>query len=120
METMDIWARIALKRKHKEATLKALAIAGLMAVSAVSIGAYDNIIPCKNNAELVETTHVVQPGETLWSISEDYLEKNTYGDRYILEFMSGIEELNPWLLDNNRQVNVGDVIHINYFTKGGE
>jgi nucleoid-associated protein YgaU len=109
---MDVWARIALKRKHSEAAVKALAIAGLMAVGAVSIG-FNN-----GSAELVETTHVVQPGETLWSISEDYLEKNTYGDRYILEFMSGIEELNPWLLDNDRQVNVGDEIRVNYFTKG--
>jgi hypothetical protein len=62
----------------------------------------------------------VQKGETLWSISEDYLEKNSGGRRYILEFMSGIRELNPWLTETKDQIQPGDKITIRYWVKENE
>ena len=68
----------------------------------------------------VETVHKVQKGETLWSISEDYLKKNTGGRRYILEFMSGIRELNPWLTETKDQIQPGDKITIRYWVKENE
>ncbi len=68
----------------------------------------------------VETVHKVQKGETLWSISEDYLKKNTGGRRYILEFMSGIRELNPWLTETKDQIQPGDKITIRYWVKEDE
>ena len=68
----------------------------------------------------VETVHKVQKGETLWSISEDYLKKNTGGRRYILEFMSGIRELNPWLTETKDQIQPGDSITIRYWVKKSE
>jgi nucleoid-associated protein YgaU len=68
----------------------------------------------------VETVYTVQPGDTLWSISEEYLQKNTGGRRYILEFMSGIREVNPWLLETKDQVHPGDKITIRYWVKKDE
>lgn len=68
----------------------------------------------------VETVHKVQKGETLWSISEDYLKRNTGGRRYILEFKEGIKELNPWLVESKEQIQPGDKITIRYWVKQSE
>ena len=67
--------------------------------------------------EIVETTYTVKSGDTLRDISEAYLEKNTGSRTYILEFESGIKELNPWLADNNAILHPGDEIHIRYSVK---
>ena len=67
---------------------------------------------------LVEETYVVRPGDTLWDIAETYLQKNTGTHRYILEYKSGIEELNPWLLDRKGLIHPGDEIKVTYWVKG--
>ncbi len=72
------------------------------------------------SAVLVEETYVVQPGDTLWSISETYLAKNTGTRRYILEYKSGIEEMNPWLLERHGMIYPGDRLDITYWVKGEE
>ena len=72
------------------------------------------------SAVLVEETYVVQPGDTLWSISETYLAKNTGTRRYILEYKSGIEEMNPWLLERHGMIYPGDRLNITYWVKGEE
>lgn len=71
---------------------------------------------------LVETSYTVKPGDTLWSISEDFMARNTGGRRYILEFEEGIVELNPWLLDRKRGTELypGDVLRVNYWVKEDE
>lgn len=69
------------------------------------------------NAVLVEEIYVVQPGDTLWSITETYLAKNTGTRRYILEYKSGIEELNPWLVDRKGEIYPGDEIKVTYWVK---
>ena len=72
------------------------------------------------NAVLVEEVYVVKPGDTLWGISETYLAKNTGTRRYILEYNSGIEELNPWLLDRKGMLYPGDRLTLTYWIKAGE
>ncbi len=69
--------------------------------------------------ELVEVTYTVKEGDTLRDISERYLQFNTGGRRYILEFEQGIRELNPELWDNVT-IYPGQVIRINYWVKKGE
>ena len=69
------------------------------------------------NAILVEEVYVVKPGDTLWGISETYCAKNTGTRRYILEYKSGMEELNPWLLDRKGMVYPGDEIKVTYWVK---
>ena len=71
-------------------------------------------------AVLVEEVYVVQNGDTLWGIAEEYLAKNTGTRRYILEYKSGIEELNPWLLERKGEIYPGDKITLTYWVKGEE
>jgi nucleoid-associated protein YgaU len=71
-------------------------------------------------AVLVEETYTVRPGDTLWDIAEEYLEKNTGTRRYILEYKSGIEELNPWLLERKGEIYPGDKIKVTYWVKEGQ
>ena len=72
------------------------------------------------NAVLVEETYVVKAGDTLWGIAEEYIAKNTGTRRYILEYKSGMEELNPWLLDRDGMLYPGDEIKVTYWVKGEE
>jgi len=68
-------------------------------------------------AVLVEETYVVKAGDTLWDIAEEYLTKNTATRRYILEYKSGIEENNPWLLERHGMIYPGDQLRITYWVK---
>ena len=70
------------------------------------------------NAVLVEEIYVVRPGDTIWGIAEEYVAKNTGTRRYILEYKSGMEELNPWLLDRNGMIYPGDRLTLTYWVKG--
>lgn len=72
------------------------------------------------NAVLVEEVYIVRPGDTIWGIAEEYVKKNTGTGRYILEYKSGMEELNPWLLDRDGMIYPGDEIKVTYWVKGEE
>ena len=72
------------------------------------------------NAVLVEETYTVRPGDTIWGIAETYCAKNTGTRRYILEYKSGIEELNPWLLERKGMLYPGDQLTLTYWVKGEE
>ena len=71
-------------------------------------------------AVLVEEVYTVRPGDTLWGIAETYLKKNTGTRRYILEYKSGMEELNPWLLERKGMIYPGDKLTLTYWVKGEE
>jgi nucleoid-associated protein YgaU len=111
LEISKAWAK---KHRLEKAIKKSLTAAALIGAAVVCAGFYNG------DQVQVETVHKVQKGETLWSISEDYLKRNTGGRRYILEFMSGIRELNPWLIENKDQLQVGDSITIRYWVKKSE
>ena len=89
-------------------------IAGLAILCAGACNPWDD----RRNAVLVEEIYVVQPGDTLWSITETYLAKNTGTRRYILEYKSGIEELNPWILERHGLIYPGDELRMTYWVKG--
>ena len=72
------------------------------------------------NAVLVEEVYTVRPGDTIWGIAERYVAKNTGTRRYILEYKSGMEELNPWLLDRKGEIYPGDKLTLTYWVKGAE
>ena len=72
------------------------------------------------NAVLVEETYTVKSGDTLWDIAETYCAKNTGSRRYILEYKSGVEENNPWLLDRHGMIYPGDRLTLTYWVKGEE
>ena len=76
--------------------------------------------PDGRNAVLVEEVYVVKSGDTLWGIAEENVTKNTGTRRYILEYKSGIEELNPWLLERHGMIYPGDKINVTYWVKSEE
>lgn len=90
------------------------ALAGLAILFA---GAAGEPLDDGRNVVLVEEVYTVRPGDTLWGIAEEYLAKNTGTRRYILEYKSGIEELNPWLLDRKGEIYPGDKIKVTYWVK---
>ena len=69
-------------------------------------------------AVLVEEVYTVKAGDTLWDICEEYTRKNTGTRRYILEYKSGIEENNPWLMERKGMIYPGDRLKITYWVKG--
>lgn len=77
------------------------------------------VTSCGNAAlgTMVTEVYIVQQGDTLWSISERFLPKNTHSDRYILEFMEGIKQENYQLFDNGRVLQPGDQVRVNYWIK---
>ncbi|MDF2570217.1 MAG: Peptidoglycan-binding lysin protein [Sporomusa sp.] len=68
---------------------------------------------------LVSENYTVKPGDTLWSISQQYITKNTYGARDIREFYQGIIEINDPVFQNRipGEIHPGDKLTINYFVK---
>ena len=59
----------------------------------------------------MEVLHTVKPQETLWGICEAYHEQEA-GNLYMLEFKEEIIEKNPWLKEQQGQLQPGDVLHI--------
>lgn len=99
---------------------KHVAIGGVfVGVAALFSGAVNPWDDSKN-AVLVEETYVVRPGDTIWGIAEEFCAKNTGTRRYILEYKSGIEELNPWLVERKGEIYPGDKLTLTYWVKGEE
>ena len=96
-------------RRDYSRVFKAGFIAGMIGLASLASGFYSG------PQRMVEEIYVVEPGDTLWSIGEEYREKNTGGRRYLPEFISGIRELNPWLLETHDQIQPGDKLRINYW-----
>ena len=97
-----------------------IAIGGAFVVAAALCSGAVNPWDNGKNAVLVEETYTVRPGDTIWGIAETYCAKNTGTRRYILEYKSGIEELNPWLLERHGMIYPGDKITVTYWVKEEE
>lgn len=85
------------------------------AILCAGMAAYDD----GKNAVLVEEVYTVRAGDTIWGIAEEYVAKNTGTRRYILEYKSGIEELNPWLVERKGEIYPGDRLKLTYWVKEG-
>lgn len=94
--------------------IKSVLIGGaFVALAALFSGAAEQA----TDAVLVEEIYTVKAGDTLWDIAETYLQKNTGTHRYILEYKSGIEALNPWLVERKGEIYPGDEIKVTYWVK---
>ena len=91
-------------------------VIALMAALFVCVGSVSEAAEVDHRSwTVVHVSYEVQDGDTLQSVAENYLKKNTYGEREINEFREGIRELNDWLL--TRDMQKGDVLRINYWEK---
>lgn len=72
------------------------------------------------HAVLVEEVYTVRPGDTIWGIAEEYVQKNTGTRRYILEYKEGMYENNPWLVERDGMIYPGDELTLTYWVKGEE
>ena len=97
-----------------------IAIGGAFVVAAALLSGAVNPWDDGKNAVLVEEVYTVRPGDTIWGIAEEYCAKNTGTRRYILEYKSGMEEMNPWLLDRKGEIYPGDKLTLTYWVKGEE
>lgn len=98
--------------------LKAALVGGAFVAAASLFSGAVNPWDDGRGAVLVEETYVVRPGDTIWGIAEEYVAKNTGTRRYILEYKSGIEEMNPWLLERHGMIYPGDKLTLTYWVKG--
>jgi hypothetical protein len=99
-------------KKSKWRTVKDIAglVAFLLIICATSLimcGAADH-----PQAQIVTETYTVCKGDTLDSIADKFIVKNTYGARQHDEFKEGICEVN-----SVRQVKAGDKLIVNYVIK---
>ena len=109
--------KIQWKRDHVIIDkLKHAAIITAVGISAVlSLGAADG-----HDYRIVEEIYTVQQGDTLWSIGEAFVEKNTYGQRYLPEFIEGIKQNNDFLVESRGQVEPGQKLRVTYWVKSDE
>jgi len=98
--------------------MKALIGGGLLACAVCTAGM--EALEDRPEAVLVEETHIVKPGETLWGICEEYVAKNTGTCRYILEYKEGVYENNPFLLERGGAIYPGDRLTMTYWVKNKE
>lgn len=91
---------------------KVIAIAALAGAAVLLTGAKPHGL---TEPVFVEEVYMVKPGDTVWSIAEEYVKKNTYNRRYILEYIEGIKENNPWLPDRKSQLQPGDELIMTYW-----
>ena len=112
-------AKKKMQRKRDQTIigkLKRGAIIAAVGISAVlSLGAADG-----DDYRIVEEVYTVQEGDTLWSIGEAFVEKNTYGQRYLPEFIEGIKQNNEELVESHGQVEPGQKLRITYWVNSDE
>jgi hypothetical protein len=107
----DFKEKVRVKRTRKRRIEKMIIGAALIGTALIAAGFYNG------DQQRVEETYTVKHGDTIWSIGEEYIHKNTGGRRYLPEFVEGIKEMNPWVKENDYIIHAGDKIQISYWIK---
>ena len=84
----------------------------ILAFAAIILGF--SMTPNKADYRMVHETHIVQRGETLWSIARDYQEKSDVSED-IRAIMYEIEQMNPEM--EHGQVYTGDKLKVYYWQR---
>lgn len=101
------------KRKGDDIMLKKfIMVVMLLTATVVFTGFTEAAMP---KWVLIHDAHHVVEGETLDSITRDYMSKNTYGPRGFEEFREGIIELNG--LHETKELHFGQELKINYWVR---
>lgn len=102
-----------MRRKEQAGRIKKAAICvALVGIAAISIGAASR--PATGTQHPVEITYTVQPGDTWWSIVEEFRERDA-DDRYVLEYGQELEQLNEGIDTCN--LTPGQTLRIQYQVK---
>ena len=97
-----------LRYKQQERRIKkGILVAFLVGAAAISVGL------TRDEPVYAVQEYVVQPGDTLWGIIEEYREEYA-PDVYILDFQEDVLDCNPGLRERQGQVKPGDIIKIKY------
>ena len=99
------------RARQKKALKKAAICAALVGIAAISIGLTSR--PAADT-HLVEITYTVKPGDTWWSIVEEFRDMDVE-DRYVLEYKSELEKLNKGI--NLVNLTPGQTLRIQYRAK---
>lgn len=112
-------ARKKMQQKRDRAIIERVKhgtiIAAIGISAALSLGMADG-----KDYRVVEETYTVQQGDTLWTIGEAFMAKNTYGRRYLPEYIEGIKQLNEELVESHGQVEPGQKIRVTYWVNPDE
>ena len=109
---MTFRERVARRRKEQTRKLrKAAHIAALVGIAAISIGLTSR--PAED-AQQVEVTYTVQPGDTWWSIVEHFRDVDA-DDRYIFDYKHELDQLNKGVDLGN--LTPGQTLRIQYRAK---
>lgn len=65
------------------------------------------------NCKEVIAVHTVQPGETMWTIADDYFDAGA--EKNYNAFQYRVQADNALLIANGRQLQVGDQLYIRYY-----
>lgn len=104
--------KMARLRQENSFMKKGAAVVASLGAAFVFAGFYHG------DQRMVEETYIVQKGDTLWHISEEFMKKNTGGNRYILEFKQGIIENNESLQNGKSGcIQPGQKLRITYWVK---
>lgn len=102
------------RARQKKALKKAAICAALVGIAAISIGLTSR--PAADT-HLVEVTYTVQPGDTWWSIVEEFRDVDE-DDRYIFEYEHDMEQLNRGVDLCN--LTPGQTLRIQYHRRDGD
>jgi nucleoid-associated protein YgaU len=112
---MTFRERVARRRREQRRNLKKAAIcAALVGIAAISIGLTSR--PAADT-HLVEITYTVQPGDTWWSIVEEFRDVDE-DNRYIFDYEYDMEQLNKGVDLGN--LTPGQTLRIQYHRRDGD
>ncbi len=90
---------------------KALAVAAVALFGLANVSNFGN-----GEADLQVETYTVKSGDTFWAVTQVYRDKDAR-NLYIFEYQDEVRRLNPELAENHCQLNIGDVIKLQYVRK---
>ena len=90
---------------------RALTFAAVIMFGAVNIGNFN-----ADSYDLHVDSYKVKSGDTFWSVTQIYRDKDAR-NLYIFDYQDEVRRLNPYLVDNNCQLQPGDVIKLQYAPK---
>ena len=92
---------------------RALIAAAVLLFGIVNFSSFGNSY---DDADFSFETYTVKPGDTFWTISHFYRDKDAR-NLYIFDYQDELRNLNPELRENGSQLQPGDKIYVRYIAR---